>query len=51
VNREDVDVAELVRESAAMLRPQAAKKGITLEVSGPSGGPRTSTRASCGRCS
>jgi len=38
VNREHVDVAELVGESAAMLRPQGAKKGITLEVSGPSGG-------------
>ena len=38
VNRENVDVSELVRESAAMLRPQAAKKGITLEVQAPSGG-------------
>ena len=38
VNREHVDVAELVRESAAMLRPQGAKKGITLEVQGPTGG-------------
>jgi signal transduction histidine kinase len=38
VNREDVDVAELVRESASMLRPQAAKKGLTLEVSVPPAG-------------
>ena len=38
LNREAVDVAELVRESASMLRPQAAKKGLTLDVSVEAGG-------------
>jgi signal transduction histidine kinase/CheY-like chemotaxis protein len=37
LNREAVDVAELLRESASMLRPQAAKKGLTLEVAGVAG--------------
>jgi signal transduction histidine kinase len=32
VNREPIEIAELVRESASMLRPQAAKKGLTLEI-------------------
>ena len=38
LNREEIDIAELVRESASMLRPQAAKKGLMLEVAVGEGG-------------